>query len=138
MIDKIYLDASFFIAFKIPSHPFYKKALKIFDQIKNQQIYFSLFFIDEVIYNLSKYKLNKKQITDLVKKDLLEANNTFLLTLPPQKKIIEKYLKQWQKYNLKPIDSVHLFLMKQHKIKTIATFDNHFIKNKKQLGINIL
>ena len=63
------------------------------------------------------------------------------LPVPPinkQKEIVKKYLKQWQKYNLRPIDSVHFFLMKQHKIKTIATFDNDFIKNKKQLGIKVL
>ncbi|MBU1088745.1 type II toxin-antitoxin system VapC family toxin [Patescibacteria group bacterium] len=138
MIDKIYLDASFFVALQIKEHIFYQKAWKKINKSQSIKIYFSLFTLDEAIHVLKKYKLSKSKIIKIVKDKLINTNKSILISYKDDKKTSLKYLNLWQKYNLRPIDSVHLFLMKQHKIKTIATFDNDFIKNKKQPGIKVL
>jgi predicted nucleic acid-binding protein len=138
MIDKVYLDSSFVIALQVTDHPFHIQALKQLSSLRESQLFISLFVIDEVIYVLKKYKLEKKKIVELLKENISVLANLNVIGYAGEKEIIEEYLYFWKKSKLQPTDTMHVFLMKKENIRHIATFDQDFADQQETLGIKPL
>lgn len=141
VVSKCYLDASFFVALQVVGHVHREKAEEKLDKLSQNQttICYSWLMIDEAIHVLhSYYDFSKEKVAFAVKESLIEATNSQLVTNLVQEEKLLKYLRFWQKNKLRPRDALHLFLIKQHKIKTIATFDQDFIAQRKKLKIEIL
>ncbi len=138
MIDKIYLDSSFVISLLVSQHPFHKKAIEILNSLRQSQLFVSLFVVDEVVFTLRKYQLEKKQIAKIVKENFRELTNLQLIGLSGKIQEMEDYLQFWQNNPLQATDAMHLFLMQKKKILKLATFDQDFINRQVELGITTL
>lgn len=138
MPDKIYVDASFFIATQIINHPFHQESLRILKEYSESDLYFSLLTIDEIVYTLDKYKIDQNKIISVIREKIILIRNTKLLSYKDNVGQIENYLEVWRKTQLRPRDALHLYLMREAALENIATFDKDFIKNRKRLGIRVL
>lgn len=138
-MSKVYLDASFFIASQVIENNLHQQARQKLNSLRSKTIYYSWLVLDEIIYVLEGgYNFNKKEVVKMVLSNLVDIANTEFISLDSSELEITKYLSSWQENFLKPRDTMHLFLMKEHNIKTIATFDQDFIKNRESLKIKIL
>src|SRR3989344_5257466 len=133
MIDKVYIDANFFVSSKLKDHNFYLKATNKVQELGNSHLYFSLLTLDEIIHAFTKYKTSKKQIIRTVKRDIVNAKGIFLINYSTNTNEVDQSVKLWKSSGLKPRDALHLYLMKSNGIKKIATFDGDFIKKQKDL-----
>ncbi|MEI7578422.1 MAG: type II toxin-antitoxin system VapC family toxin [bacterium] len=136
--DSIYVDTNVFIAWLVASHPDYKQARCIFKQYSKYQFYYSLLVIDEILFVMTKYRISKNIIQNIIKSNLIENPICILIEDTINHEQIEKYLNLWVNCGLKPRDALHYYYMKKMKITTIATFDQDFIRQQKKLGIKVL
>ena len=133
----VYLDACFVIAFLIDGHADNSEAISIYKKIKSDKLYVSLFVLDEVLYILSKYGIDKSTACQLVKK-FIKLENLEVIDENFIVHNVEQFIDIYSKTTLKPTDSAHLYYMKLAKIKNIATFDSDFIKNADKLDIEVV
>jgi len=133
-----YLDANFFIASQITSHPFYNSVQRVLTRNETVLLCYSILTLDEVLYTFTKYKTDKEIICKTLKTNLLDNPKMIKLIQGNNPIFYEEYLETWKNSGLKPRDAMHLHYMQQNHITKIATFDEDFIKNKKKLEIEIL
>ncbi len=138
MKDCIYCDSSFIIASMVSNHLNHEKAVELIKNLKPTLLCISPLVIDEVIYGLRVYGFDKDNIRSELKKRISGINLLEILPIIIDNARIDSYLNLWVNTNLKPRDAMHIFIMKQNGIKNIATFDNDFLKNNKELGINVI
>jgi predicted nucleic acid-binding protein len=138
MRDNVYVDTSFFIATQITNHPFHNEAVSILKKYINCPFYFSLLTLDEIVFTLLNHRFKSFEIVDIITKKIVSIKNTRLIAYQNNLKQIREYMDFWKDASLSPRDAMHVFLMKQNKIKTIATFDADFKRNRKKLGIEII
>lgn len=138
MRDDVYVDTSFFIATQITNHPFHKDALTVLKLYKDSPFYFSLLTIDEIIFTLLNHKITPTEISQIITEKIMDIKNTRLIAYQNKMKQIQEYVDFWKTAKLGPRDAMHVYLMKQNKIKTIATFDADFKRQRKKLEITII
>ncbi len=137
MKDLIYLDASVLVALLVEYHPLHTRATHIFDKIRNRPKTISYLVLDEVIYALTKYKYEKSEVSQKLETLILFGDFSFI-GLENENASIKNYLKLWSNHSLHPRDAMHVAIMKENRIKTIATIDTDFIKHKESLSIKIV
>lgn len=88
--------------------------------------------LDEYEYTvLRSFNNPKPEIIKNLKsgfRKLLKISDIKLINPPLEFKKHFKVLNLMQKYNLKPRDAYHLFIMLENKVKFLATFDSDFDK----------
>lgn len=138
MRDKVYVDTSFFIATQIANHPFHDVSTQVLEEYKDSPFYFSLLTIDEIIFTLSHHRFKPEEISTIINEKIVAIKNTRLVAYQNKMKQIGEYIDFWKSMPLGPRDAMHVYLMKQNDISTIATFDADFKRNRKKLGITII
>jgi len=138
MNDRVYLDASFIVSSQIQQNPHFQKADRIAKELIDKSLYISYLVIDEVMHGLGKYGMDKRVIYKFIVLELIEANNVTLLVNKPMKQDLKTFMRFWGKTSLQPRDAMHIFLMKEHGISTIASFDRDFIERQQELKIEVL
>lgn len=136
--EKIYFDASFIISLLTKEHVFNGAARNKLNVIQNQSIYISALTLDECVFNLNYYSKDKDITAGLINNLISDLDGLKELDQNVNFNSFKTYLSFWKQSRLKPRDAMHIFLMKQNKIKTIATFDKDFIKYQKELKIKVI
>lgn len=127
-----YVDANVLIYFHSPRSSFHKQAVSIVKALIKQGyvVYISSLVIDEYLYN--SFRLPKdEQAIRIVKlnqgmKKIFHLPGVQLLNPPLKIKKHFAILRFMKKYNLKPRDAYHLFIMRENKIRYFVTFDDDF------------
>lgn len=154
-MQKIYLDSNIFIYYSDKNSVYWEKVNKFFIDVANRKfkVFISPLMINECVYvfwkkiGLSLYEgkpikvLKKKFKTDTIfqkkfQKCMSKFNSLIqgFVSLRNVKTIdfrfadILSYFKTYQNLTLSSTDSMHAAIMKNHKIKTIATFDKDFLE----------
>lgn len=138
MRDNVYVDTSFFIATQIANHPFHDVAITVLEEYKDSLFYFSLLTIDEIVFTLLNHRITPNEISTIITEKIIAIKNTRLIAYQKRMKQIEEYIELWKSIPLGPRDAMHVYLMKQNKIATIATFDADFKRSRKKLGVKII
>lgn len=138
MRDKVYVDTSFFIATQITNHPFHDVAVGILEEYKDSPFYFSLLTIDEIVFTLLHHRISPNEISNIITQKIVSIKNTRMIAYQNKMKQVEEYIHFWKSTPLGPRDAMHVYLMKQNSISTIATFDADFKRNRKKLGVKII
>lgn len=129
-----YLDTNILILLQNQNFTNHQQTKLIFSKFLKEgfQLFISSLVIDEYLYNtyrLIEAEKSKKLI--LLKKGfnkILKIPNINLVNPPLEFKKHKKIVDLMHKYNLKPRDAYHLFIMLENKIKYLATFDSDFDK----------
>ena len=139
-MNKVYLDASLFIALQFEDHVNRDKAMIKWEYIikKKYRIYVSSLTLDEISYLLNKIVGSKQIVSDKIKNHLLNNLNTKVADIDWNINKCAVYMNFWEKCNLKPRDAMHVFIMKSNQIRAIATLDDDFTKHQKILGIEVI
>lgn len=138
MKDRVYIDASFFVALSLAEHPFNERATKKMKTLKHSHLYFSLLTLDEVLHAFEKYHFPKEKILDHIQNFFMQVQNLFCIGHSNDLSSVQNYLSIWNANVLGPRDALHLYFMKESGIHTIATFDQDFIEKREKLGIKVL
>jgi predicted nucleic acid-binding protein len=138
MTDKVYLDASFVIPLLVKEHPYHTQGFVISKYLQQCDVYISPLLLDEVMYSLTKYRLTREYIAKTIKNNILTKSNVRVVNLDDTIEDLQNFLIYWKNSGLKPRDAMHMFIMRQNKVKKIATFDEDFIKNETRLKIKIV
>lgn len=133
-MKRCYLDANFLIFLQDFDSSFYPKAEVILKKLIEEGfvLFISALVLDEFL--MGSLRLSGKSAEQMKENLRLGLKTIFNipninLVNPPQDS--EKHLKVvnlMAKFNLKPRDSYHLFIMLENKIKYLATFDSDFEK----------
>ena len=133
LLKRCYLDANILAGFTIETSPFHQSAVNlIISLISNESIIVvSSLGLDEFLQAMRKDFIIRKFKPDLqiIKKaftNILKIANLELVNPSIVKNEHRKVINFMEKYNLRPRDAYHLFIMKSNKIKYFATFDNDF------------
>lgn len=142
---KVYLNTSIFIAEfdkKSHEHKILTDVLKQLEKIKNAEFCYSKWALTEVYNKLTKNKIEELKIVKYIK-DLLDINKLRSLKLKlvdvsPNKNYdfndffrdLAKDLVKYKTGKERPGlgDIIHIRIMKNNRINTILTFDDHFEK----------
>ena len=108
------------------------------DKLPNARLCFSLLTIDEVINAIKRYKLAQSKILKAVRDHILDLENLEIVSYEPALSSLKEYLEVYSSMGLKPRDSLHLHIMRENMLDTIATFDTDFISKKSKLEIKIV
>jgi predicted nucleic acid-binding protein len=138
MIDRVYLDSSFIIALLLKNEEFHAQALMRMQKLAQTELFVSFFSLNETLYILSKYGLSKAEVANVVREKFLLLEKIRVINTTETLETMFDYLKFWNQTQLKSTDAMHVFLMKQVGVQTIATFDQDFVKHQKKLGIKTL
>src|SRR3989344_8647034 len=117
MRDDVYVDTSFFIATQITNHPFHDVALTVLDEYRDNLFYFSLLTIDEIVFTLSHHRIKPNEISTIMIEKIVSIKNARLIAYQNKMKQIEEYIEFWKTTPLGPRDAMHVYLMRQNKIK---------------------
>ena len=119
----IFLDANYLVSYYIDSEKHHKRALKIYQEIKNKEQIISKSIIAETINILhNKIKANFQDIEIIYK----ELNNKYPVIEDQYfyDKTILRVLHDEKR--LPFFDNLYIVLMEELEIKEIVTFDKHF------------
>lgn len=129
---KCYLDANVLLFLQDSQSPFYGQARLAVEQLilKRAEIFTSSLALDEFLQGTLRFSHKSKQeMRGQLKKGLKRIFSIpqFKLVNPPgDPKRHVKVVDIVAKYNLRPRDAYHLFIMQENKIRYLATFDNDF------------
>lgn len=129
-----YLDANFLVYYQDKKSPFHYQVKLIMENliIGGFELVLSSLSLDEYEYTvLRSFNNPKPEIIKNLKsgfRKLLKISDIKLINPPLEFKKHFKVLNLMQKYNLKPRDAYHLFIMLENKVKFLATFDSDFDK----------
>lgn len=131
-MKKCYLDANFLVFLQDLNSPFYPQAEIILKKLIDEKfvIFTSSLALDEFL--MGSLRLSGKSIKEmrinlrLGLKTIFKLPNFNLAVLPKDPEKHLKVINLMAKYNLKPRDAYHLFIMLENKIKYFATFDSDF------------
>lgn len=133
MAASCYLDANVCVAYLQLPHVFHSQALNLLKKIRSEKISPSIspLCLDETIHILLRDGQANKvpkylSITRQHIAKLLRVPKLTIVNPPHDPKSQLKTFKFIKTFNLKPRDAYHLLIMKHHKIKHFATFDNDF------------
>lgn len=127
-----YLDANALLYFNNPASSFHSQADLIFAKLidGSWQIFLSSLVLDEYFHNTLRFtKLPKKEALKILKKSfskIIKLPNIHLINPSHNLNKQGQVLKFMAKYQLRARDAYHLFIMKENKIKYLATFDTDF------------
>ncbi|MFQ5493618.1 MAG: type II toxin-antitoxin system VapC family toxin [Candidatus Dojkabacteria bacterium] len=138
MRDRIYLDASFFVALQIREHTFHKRAIAKKGLLQDAEICFSMFTLDESIHAFRKHKIDQFAIKEAIEEDIVFLPHSKLVSYRSELPDMIKYVNEWVFSDLRSGDALHLFMMKTNGIKKMLTFDNDFIERQDELGIEVI
>lgn len=129
---RCYLDANVLIYFQNPNSPFFEAAQKMIKSlvIKGNEILFSSLVLDEFLMgSLRQSTKNRNEMKVILKqgmKSIFRLPGFQLINPSLEPKNHLKIIDLMVKYNLKPRDAYHLFIMIENKVRYLATFDNDF------------
>lgn len=151
---RIYLDTSIFIAEfdkKDLRHKLLTNFIKQIEKVKETQLCYSKWALAEMYNRLTKSQITELKIAKYIK-DILDKNKLRTLNLKPLEVCSNKnygfndffnnLAKDLIKYKTgkdRPGlgDIIHIRIMKNNKIKTILTFDNHFDNMLDIISLNL-
>ncbi len=131
-MKKCYIDANLLLYYSDTDSPFYHQATDLVSQllIQKWQLFVSPLILDEYFHNMIRFfrgsrteafKYLKVSFHRIVKLPGLEVINPSTV-ISKQRKVINLMIK----HQLRARDAYHLFIMKENKIKYLATFDSDF------------
>jgi predicted nucleic acid-binding protein len=138
MQEIVYYDANFILALLIQEHRQHSAAEKISKGLSEFIGAVSFLTVDELLYAFSKYHINKQMVVSKLQEFIISSNNLICVSNKADIGEIYQYCDLYKEFNLKPRDTMHYFLMRQNRIKLIASFDKDFILNQKKLGIKVI
>lgn len=127
-----YLDANLLLYFNNPDSPFHSQAGLIFRELVNDswKLYLSPLVLDEYFHNTLRFtKLSRKEALQVLTKSfnkIIKLPNIRLINSGRNITMQRKVLSLMAKYGLRARDAYHLFILKENKIKYLATFDDDF------------
>ena len=131
-IKKVYIDSCVLVAFLAPTHKDHIAAREVVSGIESPVL--SFLTLDESLYILySQYKLDKSALKKTVISIL--GSNVQIVSIDQTKTNAIKYVKNFCSGKLMPRDLMHTFIMKENKIKAVATYDKDFAKELSTIGI---
>ena len=121
------------IYFKDVSSPYHQESVALIEKLVAEKfgIFISPLCLDEYLHAVALYLKNLKsknfevELKDYLKSILLIPNLN-LVNPSKNKDLQTKVVDFMVSFFLRPRDAYHLFIMKENKIKFIATFDNDF------------
>lgn len=134
VINFCYIDTNILIFLQNKEAFYHRKTKLFFNKLLQEgcRVYISSLVIDEYLYNtyrlLEGDKSKKLKVLRQNIKKIFEIPGIALLNPPIELKKHSRILNLIEKYNLKPRDAYHLFIMLENKIKYLATFDSDFDK----------
>ena len=124
-----FLDANFLISLFVEDHAYNKRAIKIWEKIKQDELIISNSIIQEVITVLNtKIKVQKK-ILENAYANLNDGKIKIIDDTGLYDETMERILKYYPE-RLTFFDCLYMELMDQMGIYEIVTFDEHFNLNK--------
>ncbi len=132
VIKNCYLDTNILIFLQDKTSKFHQKTQLLFNKLieEEYQIYISSLILDEYLYNLYRLlageRADKLKILNSSLKKIFKIPHIGLINPTLEAKNHLKIINLMKQYNLKPRDAYHLFIMKENKIKYLATFDHDF------------
>ncbi|MBI3290435.1 type II toxin-antitoxin system VapC family toxin [Candidatus Microgenomates bacterium] len=131
---KCYLDANLLFYWQDPESPFNEAATDIIKRLVESEyfLFTSSLILDEYLYTCLKFSGKPK--SDMKSSLKLSLRKIFKL---PHLQLINPTLDEKKhlgvidlivRYNLRPRDAYHVFIMRENKMKFIATFDTDFEK----------
>ena len=132
VIKKCYVDTNILIFLQDENSRFYHQTRLLFNKLIEEEykIYISSLIIDEYLYNLYRLiegeRADKLKILNFSLKKIFRIPHIGMINPSLETKRHIKVINLMKKYSLKPRDAYHLFIMKENKIKYLATFDNDF------------
>jgi predicted nucleic acid-binding protein len=136
-LKEVYLDSNILIAFFVEEHPCHDIAYSVMEGAVGHQsgefsFCVSFLTLDEVIYALSHaYKFPMIDI----KRVILQLASKRGFRIAPIKSTLStvtKYLDWLLESKIDPRDCLHLLIMQQNSICTLATFDKDLVKKVKK------
>jgi len=124
----IFIDANFIIALSVKKHDKYDKAIKLWENIENEEKITSKLVVTEVINVLNVSLKQNIELTEKVYKFI--ANNITILYDHDYHAKAMDYMKLYYPKRLPLNDCVYMSLMEDLGITEILSFDNHFDLNK--------
>lgn len=128
-----YLDANVLVYFKTVSALQHERAVNLLESLIREKftLYISPLCLDEFLYAARIYvaKLKPKDVRRELRKyltSILELPHTTIINPPYERKLQLKVIDFMVRFSLGPRDAYHLFIMKTHKIRYFATFDDDF------------
>jgi len=129
---RCYLDANVLIFLQDKKSPFYNQAVLTIKQLilKRAEIFTSSLSLDEFLQGSLRFsRKTKQEMKGQLKiglKKIFSLPQFRLVNPPDDTKRHMKVVDIVAKYNLRPRDAYHLFIMQENKIKYLATFDHDF------------
>lgn len=144
-MKKCYLDSNVLINFKNVQSPFHQETKELLTKLANAsyKLYISSLTLDEFLYQLQQILLYQKQRNifpklSLALKSILDLPRLNLVNPSVNKKKHLRIIDYMKNYGLRPRDAYHLLVMKENKIRHLATFDQDFKKAIKAGEVEIL
>lgn len=131
-MKKCYLDANVLLYFTSLTSQFHDQAVKIIYNLITQgwQLFISPLTLDEYFHNALRFSVVSKSeaFKDLKKSftSIMKLEKIMLIQPPLELKKHKKIFNLMVHCNLHARDAYHLFIMKENKIKFMATFDSDF------------
>lgn len=133
-MKKCYLDANLLFYWQDPKSPFNTVANDIINRLveKEYLLFLSSLVLDEYLYTCLRFsgksKKDMKNSLKLSMRRLIKIPHLQLINPPLDEKKHLRVVDLIAKYNLRPRDAYHLFIMMENKIKFLTTFDSDFEK----------
>ena len=131
-MKKCYLDANLLLYFNNFNSPFHSQADSILSKLINDgwQLFLSPLILDEYFHNSLRFARLPRQVTLRVLKKsfnrLIKLPNIQLINPSQNLNSQRKVLNFMVRHQLRSRDAYHIFIMKENKIKFLATFDSDF------------
>lgn len=131
-MKRCYLDSNIVLSFIDSSAQFHNQSKQILTKLvaESWEINLSALVLDECFHNSLRFSKKSRQIAIKQLKfryrKFIKLPNIKLVVQLPQLKKHTAVLNLMAKYNLRARDAYHLFIMKENRIKYLATFDNDF------------
>lgn len=131
-IKSCYLDANVLVYYQDPGSPLHDAASRIIENLlaNGFSLTFSSLSLDEyeytVLSSINKPKLEVLKRLRVGFSRLLKIPTVSLINPPLELKKHHRVFNLMAKFNLKPRDAYHLFIMLENKVKYLATFDSDF------------
>lgn len=131
-MKKCYLDANTLLYFTNPAAQFHETAIELISAllIQNYALFISPLILDEYFHNSIRFsQVPRRQALQDLKigfGKIKKLKNINLVYSPLEFTKQTKVLNFMIKYQLRSRDAYHLFIMKENKIKYLATFDDDF------------
>lgn len=131
-MKRCYLDANFLIFLHDPAADYYPKAEEILKKLITEglALFASSLVLDEFL--MGSLRLSGKSAAEMKEnlklglRTIFKLPNFSLVNSPQDFRKHLQVVDLMVKFNLRPRDAYHLFIMKVNKIKYFATFDSDF------------